>query len=367
MVWARGTGANVWDADDNRFVDFTSGFGVALVGHGHPAVVAAATAQTSTLIHASGDAWPDVRRIRLLERLAAFAPGSLSVGLLGLSGSDAVDAAVKTARLATGRPGVLVFEGGYHGLASGVLALQSARPAFAEPFADTLHPAVRRVPWACDVDRVAEALADGTVGLVLLEPIQGRGGVRDAPHGWLADVARATRDAGALLAFDEIQTGMGRTGARFACMHVDVQPDLLCVGKALAGGFPLSACLGTPEAMGSWGDSAGEAIHTQTFLGHPVGCAAALAVLDLLEADLLDRVQERGSALEDRLGPLRGRGLLRAVPLPAGVDALATSRALLQRGYLTLPATADSLQLTPPACISDAQIDGFADALRSVT
>ena len=361
IVWDRAIGANVADVDGNVFVDLTAGFGVALVGHRHPAVVAAAQAQSARLIHAMGDAWPDAQRVDLLERLAAVCPGELSVSILGLSGSDAVDAAIKTARLATGRAGVLTFERGYHGLALGVLGLQGYKAAFTEPFADITHPAVTRLPFGCDAARVTDALSRGDIGLVLAEPIQGRGGIHPAPPGWLTQVKRAAHRAGALFALDEIQTGMGRTGAAFAGPAHGVVPDLMCVGKALAGGFPLSACVGTPAVMAAWGRSTGEAIHTQTFLGHPVGCAAALAVIGLLP-ELLVQVQRDAAALERDLEvPLRGVGLMRAVPVKG--DALAVSRALLQRGFLVLPAGPDSLSLTPPIGLTPAQRTGLRDAL----
>ncbi len=364
IVWDEAVGANVRDVDGNVLVDLTSGFGVALVGHRHPAVVAAATAQMGRLLHAMGDAWPDATRIRLLEALAAAAPGALDVAILGLSGSDAIDAAVKTARLATGRRGVLAFRGGYHGLALGVLGLQGYKAEFTEPFADLTHPAVTHLDYGCDPARVALALAPGDIGLVVVEPVLGRGGTRLPPEGWLAAVANAARQAGALVCFDEIFTGLGRTGAPFAGPAAGVVPDLMCVGKALGGGFPLSACLGTAEVMAAWGASTGEAIHTQTFLGHPVGCAAALAVLELLRDGLCDRVRERGEALAAALPGVRGVGLMRAVDV--GGDALAVARRLLRRGFLTLPADATSLQLTPPVTLTDAQIDAFAGALREV-
>ena len=253
IVWAQAVGSNVWDVDGNRFVDFTSGFGVTLVGHRHPKVQQAAEAQLGQLIHAMGDAWPDVSRIRLLERLAAFAPDRLSVAILGLSGSDAVDAALKTARLATGKPGVLVFDGAYHGLASGVLALQSARPQFTAPFADTLHPHVHRLPFGVPVEQARQVLASHAIGLVLVEPIQGRGGIQEPPAGWLANLARVSREAGAVFALDEILTGMGRTGAPFVGPGEGVVPDLLCVGKALAGGFPAVGVPREPRGDGSVG------------------------------------------------------------------------------------------------------------------
>lgn len=365
MVWDRAIGANVWDVDGNRYVDLTSGFGVALMGHRHPSVVRAAHEQVDRLIHAMGDAWPDRSRIEMLASLARFAPSAVPVAILGLSGSDAVDAAVKTARLATGKRGVLVFDNGYHGLASGVLALQSARPQFAEPFADTLHPAVHRLPFGAPVHDVASTLDQHEIGLVLVEPIQGRGGIQVAPDGWLGALGDAARAHGALLALDEILTGMGRTGTPFAGPALGAEPDLICIGKALAGGFPLSACLGTEAAMAAWGASTGESLHTQTFLGHPVGCAAALAVLTVLHDGYLDVVNERSDALERILPPTTGRGLMRC--LDVGTDSLAASRALLNRGFLVLPNDATSIQVVPPATITDGQLEAFAQALAEVS
>lgn len=366
IVWEQAVGSNVIDADGNRFVDLTSGFGVALVGHRHPEVVAAAHAQSEQLVHAMGDAFPDTTRIALLQELAAIAPGDLSVSILGLSGADAVDGAVKTALLATGRTGVLTFDGSYHGLSLGTLALQGYKAAFREPFAAIAHPDVRRLPYGADRGAVRAALAAGDVGLVLVEPILGRGGIRPAPQGWLQALAEEARAAGALLAFDEIQCGLGRSGAPFAGPEQGVVPDLMCVGKALAGGFPLSATVGTPAVMAAWGASEGEALHTQTFLGHPVGCAAARVVLAQLRGGLCERVNERGKALAAAFGGRRhrGRGLMRAVELRG--DALAATRALLQRGFLVLPAGPRSLGLTPPVVLSDAQLEAFASALDEV-
>lgn len=367
IVWDEAVGANVRDVDGNVFVDLTSGFGVALVGHRHPAVVAAAAEQAGRLVHAMGDAWPDRARVALLERLAAIAPGDLEVSLLGLSGSDAVDAAVKTAVLATGRPGVVAFDRAYHGLALGVLGLQAYKPSFSDPFRAVTHPSVTHLPWGCPVEHL-DAVLDDSVGLVLLEPIQGRGGVHEAPEGWLGAVADRARAHGCLVAFDEVQTGLGRTGDWFAGPAEGVIPDLLCVGKALGGGYPISACIGTRAVMDAWGASTGEALHTQTFLGHPVGCAAALAVLDLLEGGLLETVRAcsehlRGN-LEARGLRVRGRGLLLAVD--TGRPALAVSRALLRRGYLVLPADDRALTLCPPACLTADQARAFVDALCAV-
>ena len=370
IVWDQAVGAVIVDVDGNRYVDTTSGFGVALIGHRHPDVVAAAHAQTERLVHAMGDAYPDASRIALLERLAAVTPGDLSASILGLSGSDAVDAAIKTAVLATGRTGVLTFDRAYHGLSLGVLALQAYNTSFTEPFSAIAHPDVTHLPWGCAPDAVATAMAQhpGGIGLVMLEPIQGRGGMHPAPDGWLAEVTEVARRHGALVAFDEVQSGCGRTGRYFACEDDGVTPDLICLGKALGGGFPISACIGTPEVMNAWGASTGQAIHTQTFLGHPVGCAAALATLDVLEHGGLGRIRRSGSTWRDALTSsgftVRGRGLMMGVEI--GVNGLAASRGLLQRGVVALPAGPTSLGLTPPMCVTDAQVGAVIDALCAV-
>lgn len=377
ILWDQALGSNVLDVDGNRYVDLTSGFGVALVGHRHPAVVAAAHAQTDRLIHAMGDAWPDATRIRLLERLATVTPEGLDVAILGLSGSDAVDAAIKTAILATGRPGVLTFEGGYHGLALGVVALQGYKPAFTAPFSGIAHPRVVQLPYGCDPDLVRRAVKKHAVGLVLAEPIQGRGGVRTPPPGWLAAVADEARLQGAIFALDEIQTGLGRTGAVWSGPDQGIVPDLMCVGKALGGGFPLSACVGSSWVMDAWGASNGEALHTQTFLGHPVGCAAALAVLELVDDGLEVQAATVGTHLTSTLHAagyeVQGKGAMLGVRIDSSTGraadrSLALSRALLQRGFLVLPAgiQAEVLCLTPPATITHEQCDAFVAALVDI-
>jgi 4-aminobutyrate aminotransferase-like enzyme len=358
IVWKRAAGANVEDADGNVFVDMTAGFGVMSVGYANPAVVAAGRAQLEALPHAMGDAFPDGSRVALLEALARRT--GLDAGILGCSGSDAVEAALKTARLATGRDGVVAFRGGYHGLSHGALAVTAYRSeAFRAPFAGQLSPHVRFADFGGDLGPL-----EG-VGAVLVEVIQGRGGIRVAPHGWLREVARATRAAGALLIVDEIFTGFGRTGAWFAHTEEGVAPDLLCLGKSLGGGFPISVCFGTRRAMDAWGASTGEAIHTQTFLGNPVGCAMALATLGEIErllAGVPSLATALGGALERQGFRVRGRGLALGVELD---DALRASRALLQRGWIALPAgeRGEVLSLTPPFVLTEEQTSAFALAL----
>lgn len=372
VVWSRSRGANVEDLDGNVFVDLTAGFGVAAVGHAHPAVVAAGQAQLGRLPHAMGDAFPDARRIALLERLASVT--GYDRAILGTSGSDAVEAALKTAVQATGRTGVLAFHGGYHGLSYGALSvLGYKRPSFAGPFAGQLGGHTRLAPFGGAIPDISG------IGAVLVEPIQGRGGVRVPPAGWLESLVDAAHRAGAVVIFDEIYTGLRRTGPWLRAHAVGVRPDLVCVGKALAGGFPVSACLGTAAVMDAWGASEGEAIHTQTFLGNPTGCAMALAALDVLESAVPDP-EETGAWLAARLDARglqhRGAGMLRGVVVP---EPLRVSRALLRRGWIVLPSGQGAvapgedpsggglvLCLTPPLCTTRQQLVGFLDALDAV-
>ena len=383
IVWAEAAGANVRDVDGNVFVDLTAGFGVAAVGHRHPRVVRAVETQASLLLHALGDVHPSDTKVALLERLTELAPFDDARVILGLNGSDAVTAALKTAVLATGRSGVLAFEGGYHGLMYGPLAACGYGPGFREPFAEQEGRHVRFAPLPRGDDDVAEALArvdaawDGTLGAVLLEPALGRGGCRMLPTAFLQGLAARARDRGALLILDEIYVGLGRTGALWAHRAAGIEADLLCLGKALGGGLPISACLGRGDVMQAWGDPDGEALHTATFAGYPLGCAASLAALEVLEEeDLPGRAARVGAWLVDRLRHevgdhpavrgVAGTGLLVGVTLDDGDRTLRLLRLLLEAGYLTLPAGsgAEVLAVTPPLTIAEAQLEAFVVALR---
>ncbi len=368
IVWAESEGENVWDVDGNRFVDLCAGFGVASIGHRHPRVVAAGQAQLAHLPHAMGDAFPDPRRIELMERLCALT-GQDRV-IFGSSGSDAVEAAFKTAVLATGRARILTFDGGYHGLAAAPLAAIGYHvQAFQHPFKALLGTFADRAPYG-------GALPDLTpYAAVLVEPLQGRGGMRAPPVGWLQGLSDAARRAGCVVIHDEIYSGFGRTGTMFASQNPADPcdpPDLVCVGKALAGGFPISACLGSAAVMDAWGASTGEAIHTQTFLGNPVGCAMALAALTVVDDERLpSRAARVGADLTARLLALpgvqgvTGRGLMLGIRMD---NPLAATRALLQRGWIILPCgeRADALGFTPPLPIADETVDGFVQIVREL-
>ena len=424
VFWQRAEGVNVWDADGNRFLDLTSAFGVAGLGHTNAAVRAALVKQAGELLHAMGDVHPTELKAELCARLSALTFERWGAGdgkvVLSSSGSDAVETALKTALLRTGKAGVIAFTGGYHGLGLGALSAIGL-PFFREPFRAQLRDFATLLPYPAESGGLPDGLRGqieaviraGGIGSILVEPVQGRGGCVVPPREFLP-MLRAVCDAhGVLLIADEIYTGFNRTGALFACEHSGVVPDLICLGKALTGGFPLSACVGRAEVMDAWPLSTGEALHTSTFLGNPLGCAMALASLEQhADPALAAHVRERGAKLKAALrgadalvrdgaadassaepdgrgrpsdnrergrsrhvGEIRGLGLMLGVellepstfpPEPATQLALAIIKHALRDGLLLLAdsPTANILSLTPPFTISDDEIAFVAARLQ---
>ena len=392
VFWEEARGSNVRDADDNVYLDLTGAFGVALLGHGHPGVLEAVEAQSRTLLHGMGDVHPPTVKLEFLERLAHLAPWPGARVVLSSTGSEAVETALKTALVATGRPGILAFEGAYHGLTLGALAATD-RDLFRGPFLTRLYDGVAFAPFPDPVrqgaqagpgalERVAELLAAGApngdpIGAVVVEPVQGRAGARVAPDGFMAKLSALAAEAGALVVADEVFAGMGRCGALFASQRVGLRPDIICLGKALGGGLPISACLAPAHVMNAWPESSGEAIHTSTFLGHPLSCAAASAVLTALEVEgVVERSRVLGGRLVNGLrralagvigvADVRGLGLLIGIELAdhrtlaplAGAGARA-ARAALAEGVLLLPAGDEGhvLELTPSVDLTDEQAE----------
>ena len=371
IFWERAAGSNVWDVDGNCFVDLTAAFGVATTGHAHPEIVEAVREQAGELAHGMGDVHPSSRKLELLEALARLYPKGAEGeppavrSVLGCSGSDAVETALKTTMLATGRAGLVAFEGAYHGLSLGALDA-TWRSDFREPFAARLpdRTVFARFGDLADVER-ARAGSSAPVGAVLVEPVQGRGGETLPPTGFLRGLRELCDRQGLLLIADEIYTGFGRTGRVWACDHEGVVPDLLCAGKGLASGMPLSACMGRAAVMDrAWPESRGEALHTQTFLGHPLGCAAALASIGILEREgLAERAATTGALAREHLTAklsgcagvvdVRGLGLMLGVELRSPEDAAAVVRQCLERGVILLPSgnAGQVLSISPPLTI----------------
>ncbi|HRG98736.1 MAG TPA: aspartate aminotransferase family protein [Polyangiaceae bacterium] len=383
VVFERGEGELVWDVDGNRYVDLVGGFGALVLGHAPAALTAALVGQLGRLPLALGDVFPSEAKVRVCEAIAALYPAEGARVLLGLSGADAVTAAMKTAVLATGRPGVVAFEGAYHGLSHGPLAACGLSPAFRAPFAGQLGERVTFAPYPradardparaldASLSSVRAALAGGEVGLVLVEPLLGRGGCLEPPPGFLRELRALCTESGALLAADEIWTGLGRSGALLASL-AECTPDLVCLGKGLGAGYPISACVGSAGAMEAWGAHGGAAIHTATHFGAPPACEAALVALGEIERlGLAARARQVGAALQRALRAagftVTGRGLMLGVHLGSAPRALAVARRLLRRGWLTLTGgtSGDVLTLSPPLILSEARVAPFVAALQA--
>ncbi len=434
VVWQRARGVHVWDAEGKKYLDLTAAFGVAAAGHANPRVVRAGQQQMAVLLHAMGDVHPHALKARLARELSRLTferwakkrgTGSAERGtgkpahaprtthhaktIFCNSGFEAVEAALKTVLLATGRRGVIAFEGGYHGLGHGALNA-THREHFRGPFRAQLGEFGRFVPFpfSSGSSRREEAHSKNPklsepphvgcseteqairrifrrekIGAILVEPVQARGGINVPPPEFLPLLRKLCDEHGALLILDEIYTGFGRTGKWFACEHTQTTPDLICLGKALTGGFPLSACVGRADVMdAAWPASTGEAIHTSTFLGHPIGCAMALAqIAEIKAGKLVERSAGLGrsllNALENIHAPrtthhARGLGLMAGLELrrpdgsPATAESLRVIKEMLHQGFILLPEGehANVISFTPPLTISEAQLRRTMRALK---
>ena len=365
LTLVRGAGAQVWDEDGRDYVDLVAGIAVNALGHSHPAVVEAVSRQVATLGHTS-NLVANEPSLRLAARLLALAgrPGEGKV-FFANSGAEANEAAFKLARR-TGRPSVVSTHGGFHGRTMGALAL-TGQPAKRAPF-EPLPEGVGFVPYG-DIGSLTSAVG-GQTAAVVLEPVQGEAGVVVPPAGYLAAAREVTSRYGALLVLDEVQTGVGRTGAWFAHQHDGVAPDVMTLAKGLGGGLPIGACL----AFGEAAHLLQPGQHGSTFGGNPVSCAAALAVLDTIEAEgLLARVTVVGDRLRTGIRTLqhplvagvRGVGLMLAIELVAPAAA-AVEAAAREAGFLVNAVAPDTIRLVPPLVLTDAQVAAFLDALPGV-
>jgi acetylornithine/N-succinyldiaminopimelate aminotransferase len=359
LVLVEGRGAHVWDVDGKEYVDLLGGIAVNALGHAHPALVAAVTEQLGTLGHIS-NFFTSTPQVELAERLLGLVGADGRVFFTN-SGAEANEAAFKLTRR-TGRTHLVAAEGAFHGRTMGSLAL-TAKEAYRTPF-EPLPGDVTFVPYG-DEAALARAVTDQTAAVVL-EPIQGEAGVVVPPDSYLAAARGITRDNGALLWLDEIQTGIGRTGRWFAGDWVEggADPDVVTVAKGLGGGIPIGACL-------AFGDAAGllqPGNHGTTFGGNPVACAAALAVLDTIEKEgLLDHAAALGKRLRDRLATdarvteVRGRGLLVGLDLSEPRSAEVVTAALTH-GFIVNNPTPDRVRLAPPLVIGNDDVDAFLAA-----
>ncbi len=371
LVMSRGQGSKVVDAEGHSYIDLCAGFGVLALGHAHPEIqktIRRFCEKDAPITHAMGDVYPSEEKVELLEKLVEFAPKRFTHAALAISGGQAVELAMKTAMLVTKAKGFVGFNGGYHGLDLGLLGL-TAREDFRAPFLDESSlEQFRHVDFGADLSIIEQAiieLKNSRFGFaaVVVEPLQGRGGMRLAERAWIHDLKELCDQYGGLLIFDEVFTGFGRCGRTFFAEEWPC--DLICVGKALGGGMPLSACLGTSEVMNAWPASRGEALHTGTFFGHPLSCAVASRTLQLIvELSLVQRSEQSGAWLRTLLSEtllshpnvreIRGEGLMVGIEFTQKGMAAILSDRLRSRGLIILPSGDHSqvLSLTPALTIS---------------
>lgn len=364
LAIVRGEGAHLWDADGRMYIDCVGGQGAANLGHAHPAVVAAIREQAGTLISCPEIFYND-QRAELLERLTSLAPAGLNRVFLCNSGAEANEAAIKFARLATKRTGIVATMRGFHGRTMGALSATWEK-TYREPFGP-LIPDFHHVPYN-DLAAADAAITSETAAF-LVEVVQGEGGVRPASADYLLGVQALCQARGALFIVDEVQTGYGRTGKLFASEHYGLEPDLMPTAKSLAGGLPFGACLIGPRVGPIQPMS-----HGTTFGGNPLGCAAALAALNALTQDgLVERSATLGAWLLERLRSslpatqvreVRGLGLMIGIELRGKVAPIL--RALQERGVLALPAGATVLRLLPPLVIEQSDLETVVQAIEAV-
>jgi acetylornithine/LysW-gamma-L-lysine aminotransferase len=360
LVVVRGKGALLYDEAGREYIDCAAGIGVASLGHAHPAVVGAIQSQAETLITCPHILYNDVRS-KMLKKLVEVTPQNLSRAYLCNSGAEAVEAALKFARLHTGRPNFVTAMRGFHGRTMGAVSA-TFTPKYREPF-EPLVPGFDYVPFN-KIDKLEAAIDDKTAA-VMLELVQGEGGVNLIQADYIGAARQLCDERGALLIIDEIQTGFCRTGKFFACEHFDLQPDMMTLAKAMGGGIPIGATMLSAEIKVAPG------LHGTTFGGNPLACAAALAAIETFQNEnLAQRAQDMGEYFETRLGekPLSQVRAIRRLGLMIGIElkhkVQDTLVQLLERNIVALPAGANVIRLLPPLVIEKQQLDRVIDVLH---
>ncbi len=358
-----------WDVEGNAFIDLCAGFGSLPLGHNNDDVQARLSHGENYIVQGLGDVYPSRFKIQLINKIHELLPSYLSRTALAVTGSQAVEFAMKTAMLASGGEGFICFSGAYHGLDLACLNLVG-REEFRNPFRSWLNEdKIKRLPFLCDPSLVSHALKEfrkegiSPAGLIV-EPIQGRGGQNLAPTDWLEALRKVCNEENCVLIFDEIFTGLGRSGQlSFASQ---VQCDLLCLGKALGGGMPLSACVGTEAVMSAWPENQGESLFTGTYFGHPYACRVGLATLEVMvEKNTVEYAQVLGEkaitdmqqklAKSPHVKGVRGSGLMLAIELTNYAQVPILVKNLKNRGVILIPCglKGECLSLTPPLNISE--------------
>ncbi|CAI9085556.1 aspartate aminotransferase family protein [Candidatus Methylacidiphilum fumarolicum] len=408
IFWQQAKGVHVWDVDGNKYLDLSGGFGVAALGYRHPKIYRSLLNQLDTLWHVMGDVYPSKEKVELCRLLSqiTFEKWENQRGkvILGCTGSDAIEAALKTAFFHTKKNKFITFYGGYHGLSLGALAVNGLDD-FRKPLEGLYAPIASFLPYPSCIDCIdksqsltqkdclceplfeekLEKMIHEGYGAILFEPLQGRGGIVVPPDWFLPLLRRMSTKHNILLIADEIFTGLYRTGKRFGCDVAGIVPDIICLGKSMAGAFPISACIGRENVMDSWPKNDGEAIHTSTFLGNPIGCRMAIEQIKELEKkheqlfieekgeyflSLLNNLSKRFNCLKNP----RGKGLFLGVDIvdekgcPAPEIAAKIVIKMLQKGIIVLTEGPfrNVLSFTPPLIISFKQIGSVVRILEQI-
>ncbi|MEM1798228.1 MAG: aspartate aminotransferase family protein, partial [Candidatus Jordarchaeales archaeon] len=366
LVIVRGRGALLWDLNGREYIDCVGGHGICVVGHCHPKVVEAIKMQAEKLITCPGMFYNDARA-ELLEKLVNIAPRGLSRVFLSNSGAEAVECAIKLARKYTGKKGIIATVRGFHGRTMGALSA-TWEAKYRKPF-EPLVPGFSHVTFG-DAEAVRKAI-DSDTAAVIVEPVQGEGGVHVAPEGYLKELRELCDEKDVLLIFDEVQTGFGRTGRMFACMHWNVTPDIMAVAKAIAGGIPMGATLAREDIM----LSLQETEHGSTFGGNPLACAAASATIDVIVNEKLpERAEKLGRLLKDKLEEIKERSKIvrevRGLGLMVGVELKLRCKEYvlkaMEKGVLLLTSGLNVIRLLPPLVIEEEHIEKVTQVLSEV-
>ncbi len=359
----RGLGSHVWDVNGKEYIDCMGGYGVALVGHCNNRVVSAVEAQLKKIITVHSSHYNKTRE-EFLQNLINVAPKGLTQVHLNNSGTEAIEAAIKFARKFTGKKGMIAMTGSYHGKSLGALSI-----TFSQKYRKSFAPLMEKASFSTfgDIDALRSSV-DSDTGFIIIEPIQGESGIHVPPDGFLQDVRKLCDEKGILLIFDEIQTGLGRTGEMWACQHWDTVPDIMCLAKGIAGGLPMGATLVKPEILACV--SKGE--HSSTFGGNPLSCSAGIATLQALTQDgLIENAAKMGKLLHDGLDKLkekhsiirqvRGKGLMIGVEMKFDVKQILFDG--ISSGLLLLYSGRNILRFLPPLVISEEDISKTLESL----
>lgn len=366
VVLAKGKGVFLWDINGKKYLDFTGNYGVCVVGYSRPEIIQAIKKQIERLIPCHGSFYNEARA-ELLEKIVQIAPRGLTRAFLGNSGAEAVECAIKMARKFTKKPEIIAMMGGFHGKTMGALSA-TWKKKYREPF-QPLVPCFKHVQ-RYEIQKIKEAITEKTAAIIV-EPVQGEGGVIVPPEGFFQSLRELCDKTGILLIMDEVQTGMGRTGKVFACEHWKITPDIMCLGKSIAGGLPIGVTIAREEIASSL--EVGE--HTSTFGGNPVVCAAASATIELiLKEKLPERAAKLGRYFLDKLRELqfkyrvirevRGLGLMIGVELR--VQVLNIILGAIQKGVLILDAGKNVLRFLPPLIVTEKHIDRVVAVLEEM-